>query len=564
MDYTKIYEQWLEKAVADPDLISELVSINGKKDDIEDRFYRELEFGTGGIRGVIGAGTNRINVYVVAKATQGYCNYLLKNFERPSVAIAYDSRIKSRQFAETAAGVFAANGVKAYIFSRLMPTPTLSFAVRRLGCSGGIVITASHNPAKYNGYKVYADDGSQITTGTADDILEYICGVDIFESIKSISFNAGMKKGAINYISEEIVSEYIEKISNESLLKAGTPKDISIIYTPLNGTGISCIPKCLEKNGFVNISIPDQQRNPDGNFPTCQYPNPEIEEALSLAIEFADEKGAELVLATDPDCDRIGVAIKADGKYVLVNGNQMGALLFEFICSERIRNNKMPERPVVIKTIVTTDLAEKISSHYGVETINTLTGFKFIGEQLGRLEKLGELDRYLFGFEESYGYLSCTDVRDKDAVNASLLISEMFVWYKMHGLTLIDALNKLYQKFGYYTEKLITFVFEGFYGFHQMQSIMETLRQTIQTSIAGIPVEKRIDYKIESTGLPKSDVLKYWLIDGATATVRPSGTEPKLKIYLSACGINKEDCSLIIESIEKYFEDLINENKNCY
>jgi phosphoglucomutase len=567
MDYTKTYKQWLERAVADPDLTEELTSINGNSEEIEDRFYRELEFGTGGLRGVIGAGTNRMNIYTVAKATQGYSDYLRENYKSPKVAIAYDSRIKSRLFAETAASVFAANGIRVYIYPKLMPTPALSFAVRYLRCSGGIVVTASHNPSKYNGYKVYNSDGCQITTDSAKSILGFIKTVDAFDGVSFLPFENGLESGLIENISDAVITAYIEAVSRESLLSPDADRNLPIVYTPLNGTGISCVPRCLAENGFTNVRIPDKQREPDGRFPTCPSPNPEIKEALDVGIACALETGSELVLATDPDCDRVGAAVKYADQYALINGNQMGVLLFDFVCRMRIENGTMPENPIAIKTIVTTPMAEKIAEHYGVELVEVLTGFKFIGEQIGFLEQKGQSGRYIFGFEESYGYLSGSFVRDKDAVDAALLICEMFVWYKRRGKTLLDGLKELYEKFGAYSEALMSFAFEGASGFAAMKNIMDTLRNTPTENIGGIDVVSVSDYKESATkfvdgrviplSLPKSDVIGFRLTGGSSVVVRPSGTEPKLKIYISASGKTTDESSGTVKILKEACGELV-------
>ena len=402
MDINTLYRLWREKAAGHAALREELEAIRGDAAAIEDRFYRELEFGTGGLRGVIGAGTNRMNVFTVGKATQGYANYLKARFAAPSVAIAYDSRINSRLFAETAAGVFAANGVRVHIYPRLMPTPSLSFAVRDLRSCGGVVVTASHNSAKYNGYKVYGADGCQITTEAAAAIQSEIDRVDPFADIRTLDFAEGLASGIIAYIGEDTVERYLAAVSAASLLPEDVSRSASIVYTPLNGTGISCVPRCLRAHGFTNITIPPEQAEPDGNFPTCPCPNPEIREALSVGLRLAEETGSELLLATDPDCDRVGAAVKTAEGYRLITGNEMGVLLLDFVCRMRRANGTMPERPVAVKTIVTTPMAEKVAAHYGVELRNVLTGFKFIGEQIGLLEKAGETGRFIFGFEESY------------------------------------------------------------------------------------------------------------------------------------------------------------------
>lgn len=534
MTFMDLYHRWLKETAGNEELHQELVSIQSAPDAIEDRFYRELEFGTGGLRGVLGAGSNRMNVYTVGKATQGYSNYLKKNFEKPSVAIAYDSRIHSDLFAQTAAAIFAANGIQVYLYPRLMPTPALSFAVRDLGCSGGIVITASHNPSKYNGYKVYGADGCQITTEAAKAIQQEIDGVDPFDHVAKPDFQAQLDAGMISYIGEDTVDRYLKAIDTASVLPAGISREVSIVYTPLNGAGISCVPRCLEEHGFTNITIPDEQREPNGNFPTCPYPNPEIREALNVGLAWAERIGSDLLLATDPDCDRVGAAVKSQEGYTLISGNEMGVLLLDFICKMRKVNGTMPEAPVAVKTIVTTPMAARVAEHYGVELRDVLTGFKFIGEQIGLLEKAGEAERYIFGFEESYGYLSGSFARDKDAVNASLLICEMFAWYRSQGKSLLEVLDELYALYGFYQSRLLTFTFEGSAGFTRMQELMGGLRNNPPKEIGGYLVERAEDYQMDHAGLPKSNVLRFFVFNGHEVIVRPSGTEPKLKIYVTS------------------------------
>lgn len=548
------YQLWIEKTAGEAELAEELTAINGDSAAIEDRFYKELEFGTGGLRGVLGAGTNRMNVFTVSKATQGYSNYLNQQFEKPSVAIGYDSRIHSDDFARAAAAVFAANGIQVHIYDHLMPTPALSFAVRDLHCSGGIVLTASHNPAKYNGYKVYGADGCQITTEAAKAIQTAINEVDPFDDVKRTDFELAMENGIIHYIGEDTIDRYQAAVSTASLLPEGVDKNVAIVYTPLNGAGISCVPRCLKEHGFTNITIPDEQKNPDGHFPTCPYPNPEVREALEVGLRWAEKTQSDLLLATDPDCDRVGAAVKTTSGYTLISGNQMGVLLFDFVCKMRQANGTMPKNPVAVKTIVTTPMAAKIAEHYGVQLIDVLTGFKFIGEQIGLLEKKGEADRYIFGFEESYGYLSGSFVRDKDAVNASLLICEMFAWYKSQGKSLVDVLEELYQEYGCYESKLLSFQFEGADGFTKMQSLMTELRTNRPSELAGIAVERSIDYQNDDTGLPKSNVLRFFLQNGAEAVVRPSGTEPKLKVYLTAAEKDITASQIVIHTLKEFFE----------
>lgn len=556
MEIEDIYHRWTVQTANNEELHNELLNIQNDREDIEDRFYKELEFGTGGLRGVLGAGTNRMNVFTVSKATQGYSNYLNQQFEKPSVAIGYDSRIHSDDFARAAAAVFAANGIQVHIYDHLMPTPALSFAVRDLHCSGGIVLTASHNPAKYNGYKVYGADGCQITTEAAKAIQAAINEVDPFDDVKRADFGLAMENGIIHYIGEDTIDRYQAAVSTASLLPEGVDKNVAIVYTPLNGAGISCVPRCLKEHGFTNITIPDEQKNPDGHFPTCPYPNPEVREALEVGLRWAEKTQSDLLLATDPDCDRVGAAVKTASGYTLISGNQMGVLLFDFVCKMRQANGTMPKNPVAVKTIVTTPMAAKIAEHYGVQLIDVLTGFKFIGEQIGLLEKKGEADRYIFGFEESYGYLSGSFVRDKDAVNASLLICEMFAWYKSQGKSLVDVLEELYQEYGCYESKLLSFQFEGADGFAKMQSLMTELRTNRPAELAGIAVERSNDYQNDDTGLPKSNVLRFFLKNGAEAVVRPSGTEPKLKVYLTVIGRNKveakKEIELLVETMERF------------
>lgn len=558
MGYEAAYRTWRERTTADGDLGEELASIEGQPSAIEDRFYRELTFGTGGLRGVIGAGPNRMNVYIVGKATQGVCDYLKgcrpERGREPSVAIAYDSRNKSLLFAKTAASVFAANGVQVYLYARLMPTPALSFAVRKLGCDGGVVITASHNPARYNGYKVYDQDGCQITDEAAASIQARIGEVHVFDGVASLPFEDELAAGRIRYIGQEVASAYLDAVSSQSLLEATVDRDFSIVYTPLHGAGISCVPECLRRNGFTHIAIPHPQSVPDGAFPTCPDPNPENREALKAGLACAAETQSDLVLATDPDCDRVGVAVRDGAGYTQLNGNQVGVLLFDFICMTRAKSGRMPQRPFAVKTIVTTPLAEKVAAQYGVELIDVLTGFKYIGERIGLLEKRGEADRYLFGFEESYGYLSGTFVRDKDAVNASLLICEMFAAYRAKGMTLVQALEGLYRTHGFFCEKLASYTFEGVRGFQAMERVMRSLRSAPPTEISGVPVTRVTDYQNHGiTGLRPSNVVKLHLPNGSVV-IRPSGTEPKLKLYCFAQGKTRQESEALLEGLTCHFD----------
>ena len=552
------YQRWIERAIADVDVINELKDIAENEGKIEDAFYKDLAFGTGGLRGVIGAGTNRLNVYTVAKASQGLADYVIKNFapEKRKIAVSFDSRIKSDVFAKVAAGVFAANGIKVAIYSELMPTPCLSFAVRYLGCAAGVMVTASHNPAKYNGYKVYGADGCQITTEAAAEILAEIEKLDIFDDVKRISFEEGFEAGKISYISEEVYTAFIEEVKKESVLgDTQVNKDVAIVYSPLNGTGLKPVIRTLKESGYTNITVVKEQEQPDGTFPTCPYPNPEVRQAMELGIEYAKKNNADLLLATDPDCDRVGIAVKnTQGEYVLLSGNETGMLLLDYICSRRTQMKTMPEDPVAVKTIVTIDMAERIAAKYGVKTINVLTGFKFIGEQIGFLEKQGRKDSYIFGMEESYGYLSGSYVRDKDGVNAAFLICEMFTYYASQGIGLFEKLNELYAEYGYCLNTLHSYTFEGSAGFEKMQNIMVSFRKSI-TEFAGKKVLKCLDYSEGIDGLPKSDVLKFFLEDNCSIVVRPSGTEPKLKAYISVSAATKEEAQVVEGELARAVEE---------
>ena len=537
----KEYLRWCSLANEDQDLVDELLSF--KNDDIliEDAFYRHLEFGTGGLRGVIGSGTNRMNIYTVRKASQGLSNYIVKRYkDNPSIAISYDSRIKSVLFARTAAEVFAKNGIKVFIYKELMPTPCLSWAVRELHCSAGIMVTASHNPSKYNGYKVYGDDGCQITTKAAEDILTEIDKVDYFDKTKDLGYEELVKQNKIEIIKDDIYTRFIERVKEETLLvDEKIDKTVKIIYSPLHGTGLKPITRILKECGYSNVIVVKEQEEPDGNFTTCPYPNPEIKEAMQVGIEYAKKNNADILIATDPDCDRVGIAVKHQNDYILLSGNQVGVLLLDYICSQRIKHHRMPNNPVAVKTIVTTDMAKVIADHYGVEVKEVLTGFKFIGEQILYLEQQGREDSYIFGFEESYGYLSGGYVRDKDAVNGTFLIVEMFSYYKQLGISLYEKLNELYETYGYYSNYLNSYEFAGSSGFKKMQDIMTTFRGG-QQSFGNYKVDKVIDYQTGIDNLPKSNVLKMYLNEGITLVIRPSGTEPKLKVYTSINGDSLE------------------------
>ena len=559
---TAEYDRWLKYGRENQELIEELLEMKAQEEKIQDAFYKNLEFGTGGLRGILGAGTNRMNVYTVAKASQGLADYVNEKFseEQRSIAVSYDSRIHSKDFAETAAQVFAANGIQVYIYDELMPTPCLSFAVRELGCAAGVMVTASHNPGEYNGYKVYGADGCQITTEAAKEIYEKIEKNDIFTQVSQISLEEAKDNHKVNYIPAAVYGKFLQCVQEQSVLgeKEEINKNVSIVYSPLNGTGLKPVLDSLKRAGYGQITVVKEQEKPDGRFPTCPYPNPEIREAMSLGMGYAKKVHADLLLATDPDCDRVGIAVvNPKGEYQLLSGNETGLLLLDYICSQKMIHAAMPEHPVLVKTIVTTDLAEKIADKYGVQTVNVLTGFKFIGEQIGLLEKEGRKSDYIFGFEESYGYLSGTYVRDKDGVNASVLICEMFAFYKTKGVNLLDKLQELYAEHGYCMNQLHTYKFQGEEGMHRMENIMEQLRNGAFSLKTGT-IKEVLDYKTGIGNLPKSNVIKMVLENGSTLVVRPSGTEPKLKIYTSILGSDQESVKQvdeeIVRSIEKLFE----------
>ncbi len=532
------YQRWLER-VTDAELLEGLKRM--EESAIEDAFYRDLAFGTGGLRGVIGAGSNRMNVYTVAKASQGLADYLAKRFSTPSAVIGYDSRLKSDVFARVTAGVLAANGVQVHFWPQLTPVPTVSFATRYLRASAGVMITASHNPAKYNGYKVYGADGCQVTVEAAAEILSEIEKLDLFDGVKRADFDACLHDGRIRLISDEVLAAFLEAVKAQSALFGEQAcKDIAIVYSPLNGAGYVPVTRALKELGYARVTVVEEQRLPDGHFPTCPYPNPEIREAMELGITYAGRLGADLLMATDPDCDRVGVAVRDhSGGYVLLSGNETGLLLLDYLCAQRMKHGAMPADPVLIKTIVTTDMAERIAAHYGVRTVNVLTGFKFIGEQIGRLEAQGRLNSYVFGFEESYGYLSGPYVRDKDGVGAACLICEMFSYYAARGVSLLDRLEQLYADYGYCLNTLHSYTYDGSAGFARMQAVMQGLRGGV-ASFGTRKVLRVLDYAEGLDGLPKSDVLKFILEGGCTLVVRPSGTEPKLKLYLSVSAQSRE------------------------
>ena len=534
MDIRAEYSRWLERAVDDSDLIEELRGLDPDGGEVSDRFYRDLAFGTGGLRGVLGAGTNRMNIYTVRRATQGLCAWLKASGGTPSVAIAHDSRIKSDLFAREAARVLAANGVTAWIYPRLEPTPALSWAVRYFHCGAGICVTASHNPAKYNGYKVYGPDGGQITLEAAEHVQAAIDSTDPFDGVALADFDAAVADGRIRYIPEQCLEDFLDAVQKLSL--SGGAEDLSVVYTPLNGSGLECVSKILSRIGVKDVTVVPEQEHPDGHFPTCPYPNPEEREAMQRGLELCEKLHPDLLLGTDPDCDRMGSAVPEGDGYRLLTGNEMGVLLLDYICRRRMELGTMPEKPVAVTTIVSTDMADAVAAEYGVELRRVLTGFKFIGEQIGLLEAEGHGERFLFGFEESYGYLSGSHVRDKDAVNASMLCCEMAAWYKKQGMTLADAIRALYEKHGYTCCAVKSFAFEGEGGMERMAAVMDSLRAAPPAEIAGRAVTGRTDYQTGegvALELPRSNVLEYRM-DGAKLIVRPSGTEPKIKVYLSA------------------------------
>lgn len=560
MDYRSEYQAWCKYAMED-DLQTDLLQYG--EEEIEDAFYRNLEFGTGGLRGILGAGTNRMNVYTVAKVTQGLADYLIKEHgNKASVVIGFDSRLKSELFARTAASVFVANGIYVHLWPKLNPVSTVSFATRFLAASAGVMITASHNPSQYNGYKVYGQDGCQITTEVAMKILSNIEKLNIFKDVKRINFNLIFKTGKLKYIGDCVLTSFLEKVKGQSQLYGEEiDKTLSIVYTPLNGTGYIPVTRVLEESGFKNITVVEEQRLPDGNFPTCPYPNPEEAETLALGLEYCREIKADILLATDPDCDRVGIAVKNNQEeYVLLSGNETGILLLDYICSQKEKHKKMPINPLMIKTIVSLEMADEIAKHYGVESIDVLTGFKFIGEQIGRLEKNGQEDRFIFGFEESYGYLSGSYVRDKDGVGASYLICEMLAYYKSKGINLWDKLQDLYRMYGYYLNTLHSYLFTGALGAEKMKITIQKFNDnlTVGGEFAGLKITNIVDYSFGVDGLPKSNVLKICMEEKCSVIIRPSGTEPKLKLYFSVREENYEKAKMeeqrILQYINKYFD----------
>ncbi len=537
--YMEAYKRWMETDLEDAALIAELESIAGNEEEIKERFAVSLKFGTAGLRGILGAGSNRMNIYVVRQATQGLANWVKTQGGNQLVAISYDSRINSDVFAKTAASVLAANGIKVRIYDALMPVPALSFATRYYEANAGIMVTASHNPAKYNGYKAYGPDGCQMTDEAADIVYAEIQKTDILEGAKVMSFEDGIAAGLIEYVGEDCKEALYDAIKARSV-RPGICKTagLKLVYSPLNGSGLVPVTRILDDIGIDDITIVPEQKHPDGNFPTCPYPNPEIFEALRLGLELAEKSGADLMLATDPDADRVGIAIKCpDGSYELVSGNEVGVLLLDYISAARIENGTMPANPVAVKSLVSTPLADAVAKKYGVELRSVLTGFKWIGDQIANLEAAGEVDRFIFGFEESYGYLAGPYVRDKDAVIASMLICEMAAYYRSIGSSIKQRLEEIYAEFGRYLNKVDSFEFPGLSGMDKMAGIMDDLRRNPPAKIGDYAVVKVTDYKKpEETGLPAANVLIYGLEGGAEVIVRPSGTEPKIKTYFTTLG----------------------------
>ena len=566
--YKDEYRRWCRQVKEDY-LLEELNAIKDSDREIEDRFLLNLEFGTAGLRGVLGAGTNRMNIYTVAKATQGLANYLLSEEEHPKVAISYDSRNRSREFAKISARVLAANGIKVYIYSTLMPVPMLSFAVRNTGSSAGIMVTASHNPAKYNGYKVYGPDGCQMTSESADKVLGEINKLDIFKDIKKVDFEKALEEKTIEYTPDSVINAYYEWCLGQMMRKDIFKKEpLQLVYTPLNGAGNLPVRHVLKTAGLENISVVKEQEMPNGNFPTCPYPNPEIKEAMALGLEQAKSEKADILIATDPDCDRVGIAVKEAGDYIMLTGNQVGILLVDYIAKTRKELGTLPENPILVKSIVTSSLADRVAKSHGVETVNVLTGFKYIGDTIKKLEEKGEKDRFILGFEESYGYLVGTEVRDKDAVVATLIICEMAAYYRSIGSSVYKALQEIYQKFGFYLNKVDSYTFEGLRGMDKMKEIMSALRANPLMKLGDYEVEAREDYKTlvhkdEKTGrvtdikLPSSNILVYILQGGHQVIIRPSGTEPKIKVYYSIKGKNRREADMIKADIDKTIKSVL-------
>ncbi len=555
------YALWCERATADEDLVRELKEMKGNEEAISDAFYKSLEFGTGGLRGVIGAGTNRMNIYTVGKATQGLAAYVNSVTENGSVAIAYDSRIKSDTFAKASAQILAANGIHVYLYQELMPTPMLSYAVRYYKCDAGIVVTASHNPSKYNGYKAYGPDGCQLGLEASDYVLSMMNKIDVFEDIKTMDFDQAVAEKKIEFIPQEVIDSYLAEVEKRRVATDLDLSDLKVIYTPLHGAGNKPVRKILEKIGLTQVTVVPEQELPNGNFPTAPYPNPEIRQAFECALKLAETNKPDLLLATDPDCDRVGIAIPNGEEYRLFTGNEVGVLLLNYILEERTARGTLPKDPVAVKTIVSTEVCQKIADAFGCQLINVLTGFKFIGEQIAILEEKNEADRYILGFEESYGYLAGDYVRDKDAVIGSMLICEMTAFYKSKGITLMEKLDEIYQKYGYYFCKQKSFTCEGQTGMQKIAGIMEDLHHNPPKEVAGMKVAVVRDYETstavysdghtEPLNFPKSNVVAFHLEDCSSLIVRPSGTEPKIKLYIEAVGKTAELATKQRETLEE-------------
>ena len=555
-DVHELLATWIEN-VTDEELLAELKAMKeaGDEDAITDAFFQDLAFGTAGLRGTLGAGTNRMNIYTVGRATQGFADYLVKNFENPTVAIARDSRNNGELFVKTTAAILAANGVTSYVYPKISPVPTLSWATRYLECSGGICMTASHNPAAYNGYKAYGPDGCQITSEAADAISAAMNACDPFHDVKTMDFDAAVEQGLVKWIGDEVLDAYYDAVAAKSVNNL-TPEQIAnaplkLVYTPLNGTGLIPVTKVLNKVGVTDITIVPEQRDPDGDFPTCPYPNPEIREAMQKGIDLCQEVKPDLLLATDPDADRVGVACADGDDYTLLTGNEMGVLLLDYICKMRAERGEDLSRKVAVTTIVSSAMVDALAEEYGFELRRCLTGFKYIGDIITGLSDAGEVDRFIFGFEESYGYLSGDHVRDKDAVNASMLICQMAQYYKLQGLNLVQAMRALYGKYGYYHNKTVSLSYPGADGAAKMAGIMESLRAEAPAQIAGAKVEAVVDYATCVNGLPKADVIEFDLEGGNKAIVRPSGTEPKIKLYIFAKGEDAAAADALIDAIEE-------------
>lgn len=561
------YALWRDRELEDDALTEELAAVQGNESEIYERFYTDLKFGTAGLRGILGAGTNRMNIYTVRRATQGLALYIARREPEGSVAIAYDSRNNSRRFAEAAASVLAANGLRVHLYSELTPTPMLSWAVRYFGCAAGIVVTASHNPAEYNGYKVYGPDGCQMTSEAADEVLSLIEGLDIFRDVKTMPFEAARADGAVLDVTGRAVEEYYTAVLGCRLRPEVLPRsDLAIAYTPLNGAGNRPVRHILAAAGAKHVAVVPEQELPDGDFPTCRYPNPETPEAMALGVELARRIGSDILIGTDPDADRVGVAVRRGGEFVQLGGNEVGVLLADYIAQARVETGAMPERPVMIKSIVTTALTDLVAQSYGVEMLDVLTGFKYIGEQIGRLEQAGERERFVFAFEESCGYLPGTFVRDKDAVSTALLVAEMAAWNKARGRTLLDALEDIYRRFGYFYNHVSNTAFTGADGMKKMAGIMDALFASPPADLGGEPVAEYRDLRASvavrggcrrPVGLPPSDVLLLMLENGATVVIRPSGTEPKLKVYYMVKGPSMEEARRLADRLAVAVEGLL-------